>query len=50
MTITEVKDLKEPCKRCQGYGTVHTGLMECPSTICERCNGLGWEPTKETSK
>lgn len=29
------------CASCYGRGTVHTGIAESPSTICERCNGTG---------
>lgn len=29
------------CKACSGYGTVSTGITECPTTICDKCNGTG---------
>lgn len=29
------------CPRCQGEGTVWTGIDESPSTICNRCDGTG---------
>lgn len=29
------------CPRCQGDGTIWTGIDESPSTICNRCDGTG---------
>lgn len=32
---------EKKCPSCYGHGSVSTGIDECPTTICERCNGLG---------
>ncbi|ERU94447.1 hypothetical protein Q084_02086 [Pseudomonas aeruginosa M9A.1] len=37
------KKAPEPvmCPRCEGEGTLGTGIDESPSTICKRCDGVG---------
>ncbi|MFK1042670.1 hypothetical protein ACIUV2_27225 [Pseudomonas aeruginosa] len=37
------KKAPEPvmCPRCEGEGTLRTGIDESPSTICKRCDGVG---------
>lgn len=32
------------CKSCHGEGTVGTGIDESPSTLCNACDGTGYEP------
>lgn len=34
---------RSPCKACHGEGVIHTGIGESPTTICNRCEGLGHE-------
>lgn len=39
--IPKVEAAEKKCPSCYGRGSVSTGIDECPTTICERCNGLG---------
>ena len=29
------------CARCEGRGSVYTGITESPTTICNACDGTG---------
>lgn len=50
LAMATIDDPEEPgdpskvtviCSSCFGRGSVSTGITECPTTICERCNGTG---------
>ncbi|MDW3683057.1 hypothetical protein RA280_15130 [Cupriavidus sp. CV2] len=30
------------CKRCDGAGSIETGIAECSSTLCNACEGAGY--------
>lgn len=32
------------CSVCDGEGTIHTGIEESPSSVCNACNGTGQTP------
>lgn len=36
---------RETCKSCHGEGVIHTGVEESPTTLCNRCDGSGNEPS-----
>lgn len=36
---------RETCESCYGEGVVHTGVEESPTTLCNRCDGSGNEPS-----
>lgn len=35
----------ETCKACHGECAIHTGIDEAPTTLCNRCDGSGNEPS-----
>ena len=35
-------EAKAYCKKCQGHGTISTGIAEWSSTQCDKCDGTGY--------